>query len=148
MLKHLPASIWLRRSRWSPRSALGHLERDVMDVLWAGEFLSVRDVRARLGRTVAYTTVMTTLDRLFKKGLVDRRLERRAYQYTATLARDEMEARLTSRLLADALAATPAAAQPFLSNLVDVVGDRDDQLLDDLERLVREKRERIRRGGS
>jgi hypothetical protein len=57
-----------------------------------------------------------------------------------------MEARVTSGLLADVLATSPAAARPFLSNLVDVVGDRDDRLLDDLERLVREKRERIKQG--
>jgi hypothetical protein len=36
------------------------------------------------------------------------------------------------------------AARPFLSNLVDVVGDRDNELLDELERLVRDKRERLK----
>lgn len=147
MFTRVPPTAWLRPSRRSPRS-LGHLEREVMDVVWAGGSLTVRDVQSRLARAVAYTTVMTTLDRLFKKGFVGRRLEGRAYLYTAVLARDEMEAQVTSRLLADALAASPTAARPFLSNLVDVVGDRDDRLLDDLEKLVREKRERIKRGRS
>jgi predicted transcriptional regulator len=117
-----------------------------MEIVWTGGQFAVRDVQARLARATAYTTVMTTLDRLFKKGFVERRLEGRAYLYVATLARGEMEARVTSGLLADVLATSPAAARPFLSNLVDVVGDRDDRLLDDLERLVREKRERIKRG--
>ena len=44
-----------------------------MDVVWEGGELPVRDVQARLARRVAYTTVMTTLDRLFKKGFVTRR---------------------------------------------------------------------------
>ena len=37
------------------------------------------------------------------------------------------------------------AARPFLSNLVDAVGDKDNELLDELERLVRDKRERLRK---
>jgi hypothetical protein len=43
-----------------------------MDVMWAGGESNVRDVAEKLGRPLAYTTVMTTLDRLFKKGLARR----------------------------------------------------------------------------
>jgi predicted transcriptional regulator len=146
MFTRLPAPAWFRRPASRTGGALGHLERQVMEIVWAdGEGLNVREVRARLRRAVAYTTVMTTLDRLFKKGFVARQQVGRAYVYTAALARDEMEARIASGLLADVLSSSPDATKPFLSNLVDAVGDTNGDLLDDLERLVREKRARLKR---
>jgi predicted transcriptional regulator len=114
-----------------------------MDLVWQGGSLSVRDVQQGLSRSVAYTTVMTTLDRLFKKGLVVRRREGRAFVYTAALERHELEATMTTGLLNGMLSSGNSAARPFLSNLVDVVGDH--AMLDELERLVRDKRERIKR---
>ena len=133
---------WWRATRHPLRTALGRLETEVMRVLWTASELAVRDVQARLERTVAYTTVMTTLDRLFKKGFVTRRLEGRAFLYTAAVAQHEIEATLTTGLVGELLASEAAA--PLLSNLVDVVGDRDNRLLDELERLVREKKARLR----
>jgi len=50
--------------------ALGHLETTVMDLLWERGESNVHDVVQHVGRPLAYTTVMTTLDRLFKKGLL------------------------------------------------------------------------------
>ena len=137
---------WLGSTRDPLRSALGRLERAVMDTVWAGGDFSVRDVQSTLGRPVAYTTVMTTLDRLFKKGLVHRRREGRAFVYTAALERHEIEATMTAGLLDGVLSSGPGAARPFLSNLVDAVGDSNDGLLDELERLVRDKRETLKRG--
>ncbi len=65
-------------------AVLGDLEQHVMAVLWRAQTpVSVRDVHERLhySRDVAYTTVMTVLDRLGKKGVVERRLEGRAWLY-------------------------------------------------------------------
>src|SRR5918996_750661 len=133
------------RGRRSPGEPFGHLEAEVMEVLWRGADLAVRDVQAQLTRTVAYTTVMTTLDRLFKKGFVNRRREGRAFRYTPAYARHELQATVTTSLLTDLLAgSSPAAATPVLSNLVDLVADQDDRLLEELERLVRDKRARVR----
>jgi predicted transcriptional regulator len=115
-----------------------------MQILWQGGDLSVRDVQRQLARSVAYTTVMTTLDRLFKKGFATRRRDGRAFLYTAAYERHELQATVTSGLLSDLLAGT-STATPVLSNLVDVVADRDDRLLDELERLVRDKRAQIRK---
>lgn len=65
---------------------LGELEQLVMSVLWRSRVsLAVKDVQARLesdeGRSLAYTTVMTVLDRLAKKGVADRELDGRAWLY-------------------------------------------------------------------
>lgn len=136
-------STWLRGTGDPLGSALGRLELAVMEVIWRGGEFSVHDVQALLEKASAYTTVMTTLDRLFKKGLVVRRREGRAFMYTAALERHELEARLTSGLLNGMLSGGPGATRPFLSNLVEAVGDSHDELLDELERLVRAKRERL-----
>ena len=127
-------------------SSLGHLEREVMDIVWRNDRVSVRDVRAQLARAVAYTTVMTTLDRLFKKGLLDRVREGRAFVYRAAHTRQHVEAAVASGLLRGLLESGAGGARPVLSNLVDVISDRDSALLDELEELVREKRRQSRQG--
>jgi predicted transcriptional regulator len=137
---------WLGGGRDPLRAALGRLEREVMDVIWLTPSATVRDVQGKLRREAAYTTVMTTLDRLFKKGFVDRRREGRAFVYTATRSRQEVESAVAAGLLGGLLAQNSGAATPLLSNLVDVVGDRDGTLLDELERLVRAKRRRLKDG--
>ena len=125
-------------------SALGRLERQVMDVVWRGHKVSVRDVRSQLGRPVAYTTVMTTLDRLFKKGLLHRVRKGRAFMYHAAFSRNDLESAVASGLLRDWLDARQGGAGPVLSHLVEVIGDRDETLLAELERLIREKRRQSR----
>ena len=105
------------------RAPLGVLEREVMDAVWTSEEVTVRDTRSRLPRPVAYTTVMTTLDRLFKKGLVVRRRVGKAFVYRAAQTRQQTQAAI-------------------LSNLVDAVGTDDDaaDILDTLEQLIRDRK--------
>jgi predicted transcriptional regulator len=89
--------------------ALGDLERDVMAQLWdAREPLTVRQVHERLssGRDLAYTTVMTVLDRLAKKGVVLQERADRAYRYAPAQSREEM----TAALMLDALSDAPDEA--------------------------------------
>jgi predicted transcriptional regulator len=86
--------------------ALGDLERVVMNVLWdAGEPLTVRQVHESIGprRDLAYTTVMTVLHRLAKKGVVVEQKADRAYRYAATQSREQM----TAAVMLDALNANP-----------------------------------------
>jgi predicted transcriptional regulator len=125
-------------------AALGRLEREVMDVVWRGEGANVRGVQASLPRAVAYTTVMTTLDRLFKKGLLHRAREGRAFVYRAALTRQQVETAVAAGLLRGLLNTGAGGARPMLSNLVDVIGERDGALLDELEDLVRKKRRQTR----
>ncbi|MEM2929509.1 MAG: BlaI/MecI/CopY family transcriptional regulator [Thermoproteota archaeon] len=58
---------------------LGPLETSIIEVMWsAKQPLTVREVYEKLRRRkrIAYTTVMTTMDRLYEKGLLDRRVEK------------------------------------------------------------------------
>jgi predicted transcriptional regulator len=74
---------------------LGDLERSVMDVLWDAEgWLTARDVATRLHheRDLAYTTVLTVLERLERKGFVQRQRSARAHRYAAANARETVVA--------------------------------------------------------
>jgi predicted transcriptional regulator len=128
-------------------SRLGSLERHVLALVWERGDSSVRDVCARLGATVAYTTVMTTMDRLFKKGLLSRRKVGRAFVYHATATRNELEGAVAAELVQSLLQRGGNEPLPILSSLVDAVSDRDRALLDELERLIREKRRVIAERG-
>ncbi len=83
-------------------NGLGELEAAVMDVLWrTPQPARVRDVLNELApqRTLAYTTVMTVLDNLHRKGWVVRQLDGKAYLYQPTVSREESAARALRRLL-------------------------------------------------
>ena len=121
-------------------NTLGALEREVMAVAWNHDEVSVREACAQLGSSVAYTTVMTTMDRLFKKGLLARRKVGRAFLYRAAATRKEMEGAVAAELVQSLLQRDGSEPLPILSSLVDAVSDRDRALLDELERLIREKR--------
>jgi predicted transcriptional regulator len=121
--------------------SLGSLERDVMALVWRRGEINVRDACDELGSIVAYTTVMTTMDRLFKKGLLTRRKVGRAFVYRATASRAEIEGAVATELV-HSLLQREGEPLPVLSSLVDAVSDRDRALLDELERLIREKRRR------
>jgi predicted transcriptional regulator len=117
-----------------------------MEHLWQRDTASsVRDVRDALGGELAYTTLMTTLDRLHKKGLLDRSREGRAFVYAARQTRGEFHGSLLRRLL-DATLGSGESVSPVLSSLVDTVDEHDPALLDELEQLVRRKRETAVRG--
>jgi predicted transcriptional regulator len=138
---HRPFLFWgFKSSHEILESRLGTLEREVMAVVWTAGEINVREVCERLGSGVAYTTVMTTMDRLFKKRLLARRKIGRAFVYSATATRDEMEGAVATELVQSLLQQHGGEPLPLLSSLVDAVSDRDRALLDDLERLIREKR--------
>jgi len=133
-----------KSSRQILESSLGALERDVLAIAWERDELSVRDACERLGSSVAYTTVMTTMDRLYKKGLLSRRKAGRAFIYKATATRDELEGAVAVELVQGLIQRDGSEPLPILSSLVDAVSDRDRALLDELERLIREKRRATR----
>ncbi|MCI2420644.1 BlaI/MecI/CopY family transcriptional regulator [Saccharopolyspora sp. K220] len=100
---------------------LGDLEGAVMDVLWqADEAMSVRAVLTELNatRNLAYTTVMTVLDNLHRKGWVERELQNRAYQYTPVEGREEATARALRELL-DSSGAPEAVLLHFAKSMSD-----------------------------
>jgi predicted transcriptional regulator len=142
MFNGLWKPVWLGRGRDPLRAAFGHLEREVMEIVWGSDSVYVRDVQQKLSRPSAYTTVMTTLDRLFKKGFVARTRKGRGFLYNAAYTREQVESAVAAGLLTGFLG-EGNRARPVLSNLVDVVAEPDGALLDQLEELVRQKRKNM-----
>ena len=144
-----PFLFWgFKSSREILESRLGVLERQVMNVVWEAGEINVREACERLGAAIAYTTVMTTMDGLFKKRLLARRKVGRAFVYTAAATRDQLEGAVASELVQSLLQQHGGEPLPILSSLVDAVSDRDRALLDELERLIHEKRRVADRGKS
>lgn len=116
-----------------------------MEVLWAHGESNVHEVVERLGRPLAYTTVMTTLDRLFKKHLLVRRKPERAFLYAPRWTRREWEQKLAGEFVAGFLASPEVSGDLLISSLVDAVGQYDTALLDELEKKIRMKRKELGR---
>jgi predicted transcriptional regulator len=94
----------------------GDLEAAVMHRVWEREGpVTVREIFDELSRAraIAYTTVMSTMDNLHRKGWLARERDGKAYRYTAVASREEYSA----RLMGEALAAA-ADAETVLSHFV------------------------------
>jgi predicted transcriptional regulator len=115
----------------------------VMDILWARGESNVREVAQNLERPLAYTTVMTTLDRLYKKGLLERRKMDRAFAYMPRYSRQVWEQKRASEFMADFLDGPPDSREMLISCLVEAAGQHDRALLDELENKIRAKRREL-----
>lgn len=124
-------------------SSLGTLEARVMELLWARGESSVRDVFESIDRPLAYTTVMTTLERLFKKGLLDRCKSGRAFLYSPAMDREEWERRRAGGLVAGFLDGRNGSRELLVSSLLDAIGGHDLRLLDELEKKIRRRRKQL-----
>ncbi|MBI4859175.1 MAG: BlaI/MecI/CopY family transcriptional regulator [Candidatus Riflebacteria bacterium] len=113
-----------------------------MDLLWAASPLTVREVAARLelaDRKLAYTTVMTTLDRLFKKSLLRRHAENLAFTYEPALSKDDYRRRVLEGVVSDLLEHSEGT-EPVLAAFVDTTAELGEETLKRLEELVAERR--------
>lgn len=125
-------------------TAFGPLEIRVLDTLWQLKAPScVRDMQPQFPG-VAYTTLMTTLDRLYRKGTLSRQKSGRAFYYQPKLSQPQLLSQLAGSTLATLLPGDAASMRPILSMFVDTVGERDRGLLDELEQLVRARRDELK----
>lgn len=135
-----------RRPREIACFALGSLERQVLEQTWRLGEVSVRDVYRAFDERIAYTTLMTTLDRLFKKNLLVRRKEGRAFLYSAVVSRDGFDRGIKEDVVDGLLGHGAGEVEPVLACIVDTITARDRELLDELDRLVQEKKRALKRG--
>ncbi len=139
--------MWLKRqngTRAASLKQLGSLESELMERVWdRGEF-SVRDLHLEFAPRLAYTTLMTTLDRLYKKGLLTRRKVGKAFHYAAAFTEKEYQELLTQHLFGMVLTDAPNN-NAVLSCFVNAVGEADKEMLDKLDQLVKAKRRALRR---
>ena len=129
-----------------PAPLLGRREREVLAVLRVLGSATVLQVAELLNRGLAYTTVMTTLDRLFRKGLVSRTKKSRAYLYTAALSARDLEGQRATHLVRRFFTESDARPEMLISCLVDAVHHYDTELLDQLESGIRAARAQSGKG--
>lgn len=139
--------------RWFDKSTpdnrrLGPLEARLLRALWKRGNATVRELRDNAEIKSAYTTVMTTLDRLYKKGLLDRAADgrNRAFRYRPKQSQQDFYRSVVGADLKRLLDSAPDPALP-VSFLVDEVTEHDAALLDDLTRAVQRKRRELRNEG-
>lgn len=121
----------------------GPLEARVLDALWVVERpVTVRELQPRFP-AIAYTTLMTTLDRLHRKGVLERVKSGRAFVYRHRWNREDFVARIAGERLGALIAPDPSL-QPLVSFFVDAVTHRDTEVLEELERLIARRREEER----
>src|SRR5664279_3310508 len=104
----------LRRSLFGG-ALLGPLEMDIMTILWQRGEATTQDVRSRLPRSAAYTTISTTLKRLHNKGLLEqKRLTTHLINYSPKCSRQEWEL-LAAKMAAERFLATPNVSREAVS---------------------------------
>jgi predicted transcriptional regulator len=123
---------------------LGVLEESVMQSMWRLRRATVGDVVSHLTFDRAYTTIMTTLDRLYRKGLLQRSKNGRSFIYAPVLQPEELQ-RAKARQFFEAAFEAHRQSTPILSCFVDTVSERDAEALDELESLIRQKRKQLRK---
>ena len=121
------------------RTELGPLEERLLHALWVCGSATVRELIDDCNIHLAYTTVMTTLDRLYKKKLLNRIVEGRAFRYSPRQTKEDLQKEAASQAIRQLLRSSAASSLP-LSFLVEAVSEHDAKLLERLQELVERKR--------
>ncbi len=130
-------------SIFGSKPQLGPFEQQVLQKLWSQGSATVRELLADGQIHQAYTTVMTTMDRLYKKGVLNRVAEGRAFRYTPRHTPEELQRFTALESIRQLLGSGDASALP-LSYLVEALSHHDAQLLDELQLLVERKRRELK----
>ena len=123
---------------------LGPLEKKVLKAVWTRGTATVREVREDGTIWQTYPTIMTTMDRLFKKGLLDRVPDGRAFRYSARHTPEELERLAAVSGVRQLLESEYVSLH--LSYLVEAVSAQDTKLLDELQSLVERQRAQLKEG--
>jgi predicted transcriptional regulator len=128
----------------SHKVRLGPLEKSILSAMWEKpDGITIRELRDRAEIGRAYITIVTTLNRLRKKGLVDRiAIEGTkvvTFRYVPRYTMTEVEQDVASKAIRQVLG-LDVAGPLLLSRIVEEIGEHDAELLEELGRLVDEKR--------
>lgn len=137
---------WFKRKGDHSKTALeplGSLESALMELVWRLGESSVRRLQAQSSPALAYTTIMTTVDRLYKKGLLTRTRAGKAYLYGPRLNEKEYRERVAQHLINMAVQ-NSRYDNMVLSCFVDAITETDRQMLDHLDQLIKAKRKALR----
>lgn len=121
------------------KKVFGDLEADIMKIVWKSKEVRVRDVfeDLRLEKNLAYTTVMTIMNRLVEKNILKKEASGNAFVYSPTISESEFTTLVVSEVLEGLL---EDFADPALSHIVERLSAKDSQKLKKLEQLIQERR--------
>ncbi len=111
----------------------------MLEDIWHAGAADAKSAHGRVGcsRAISLNTVQSTLERLFRKGLLQRKKISHAYEYTAAVSRQELVGRLVESTVRRVAGDRP---EVLLSAFVDLAGRADDEQLRQLEALIAQRR--------
>ncbi|MEM7343558.1 MAG: BlaI/MecI/CopY family transcriptional regulator [Chloroflexota bacterium] len=112
----------------------GELEARLMEAIWALEKPSVKAVIDYLGDDLNYKTVMTVLNRLADKGVLQRKKSGRLFIYTPTVSRETLLSQVFDQMVRGMFG--EEFRQIALAQMIETAESLDPQLLDDITRLI------------
>jgi len=123
------------------RKILGDLETEIMELAWKKGEITVRQIHDSLyeDRSLAYTTLMTVTSRLAEKGLLEKVKDGNAFVYRPVYSREEFTQSVVKKVVNELLQDFTAST---MSQFVDCLEDVDPDKIDELERLVEEKKKK------
>jgi predicted transcriptional regulator len=142
----MPMSFPFLRSsllRSNRATQLGPLEQKMLEEVWSRGSVTVRELLADGAIRQAYTTIMTTLDRLYKKGLLLRVPEGKAFRYSPCCTREELPRMVAVAGIRQWIESTQASSLS-LSYFVEAISAHDAGLLEQLRALVERKRRELK----
>lgn len=122
---------------------LGPLEREIMEALWALGGATGKDIYVELNkrRAAALTTVLTVLERLTKKGLVEKVPTKTVYIFKPAYSKEEFGRKVSGEVFKGVLEISSSSA---IASFVDTLADIDPSELDRLKRLIDEKKKEMK----
>lgn len=121
---------------------LGGLEFEVMAAIWRAPSTpqNVKEIASRLSRERVYNTVQSTVDRLYRKRLLEREKQGPSYVYTARVTRAGYHRQLVAFIVGKLL---PSEREAVLEAFVDTAAEADLANLERLTQLIEAKRTKL-----
>ncbi|MEW6456708.1 MAG: BlaI/MecI/CopY family transcriptional regulator [Acidobacteriota bacterium] len=118
---------------------LGKLEKSILETLWERDGICGREIYQKISKNkeIAYTTVLTVLDRMVKKGIVDRKKVDNIYLYYPSMKKEEFERFVTSNIIKGIFDIAPSQA---ISTFADILSEMNESEINKFFKLIEEKR--------
>jgi len=118
---------------------IGRLERAILEILWENQGIPGREIHQRIlkERKLAYTTTLTVLDRMVKKGTVIRKREGSLFLYYPSLKKDEFERQVASTVIKGIYEIAPF---PAISVFVDLLSTMDESEVKEIIRQIKKNK--------
>ena len=121
---------------------LGHLEQDILDVLWLRAEASGKEIFREIKRTrmIAITTVLTVLERLCNKGLITKIKGESVFIFRPVYTKEEFACQVSNGVLKGIIEISASGAA---ASFVDMLADTDPAELDRLTALIKKKKKEM-----